>query len=189
MAQPLSALARLQARHKQAADLKPKSDSLVEATKKSIAAVKATVQSTTTQGKKLGLADMLNKTRTINSTTDRVADAVTKREEAGLYTCPSKLNEVEGLNGDEVIDQLRELDYALIAKTPSIGLLSIKIRKNLEQYPELTHILSDDQLGIICSGVLVHANVNTEPKTKAAQGAAQQRKINDLSASIGADDI
>ena len=132
---------------------------------------------------------LLNRVGKGQSVAAKVEDKVAKREEAGMYTKPSALDGLLDCNGEEVMNQLRALDHALIAKTPDLGLLTIKIRKNLEQFPELTHILSDDQLGIICSGVLTSANVATEPKTKAAKSAAANRKIADLSTSIDLDDF
>jgi hypothetical protein len=185
----MNALERLKARHKARA-----ADSAADTTKvapKQVGVptnVKGTVGVVTEScaGKNLSLADMLNKTKDNTSKVDAVEARIQARQEEGLYTAPDALNSLEGVNGEALMDQLRELDHAIIAKTPDIGILTIKIRKNLEQYAELTHILSDEQLGIICSGVLSVANVSTAPKTKAAKSAADTRAIKDLGATIDA---
>lgn len=140
-------------------------------------------------GKNVGLDTLLNKTKTINSKVDAVAAKVKEREDAGLYTAPEGLQSLEGVDAEEIMGKLRDLDHALIEKNNDIGLFSIKIRKSLEQHPELTHLLSDEQLGIVCSGVLRVANVATEPKTKAAKSAKITREIKDLGAMLSADDI
>ena len=75
---------------------------------------------------------------------------------------------------------LRDLEAATVEKSPDIRQFSRAIRKNLEQYEELTHILSDEQLGIITSGILTLANVSTEPKSAAAKTKRTKTKIEDL---------
>lgn len=179
-----SALERLQQRHKAMAAAKVASpDTLPKGTP---AKLNGTVGVLTEScvGKNIDLAQLLNKTKDNTSKVDAVLAKVKEHEDAGLYTAPKGLDGLDGANSEEIMRQLRELDHALIAKTPDLKLLSIKIRKDLEQYSELTHILTDAQLGIICSGVLSLANVATEPKTKAAKSAAATRDIKDLSTSV-----
>ncbi len=185
----MNALERLRARHTARADTKAADTTVVEPKQVGIPKnVKGTVGVLTEScvGKNLSLADMLNKTKDNTTKVDAVQARIQARQDEGLYTAPAELSSLEGVNGEEIMEKLRELDHALIAKTPDIGLLTIKIRKNLEQFAELTHILTDNQLGIICSGVLSVANVSIAPKTKAAKSAAATKSIKDLGATIDA---
>ncbi len=137
-------------------------------------------------GKNLGLAEMLNKTKSNTKVVDAIASKIKEREDAGLYSTEADLSSLQGSDAEDIMDKLRELDHALIAKTSDIGLLTIKIRQNLEKFPELTHLLDDQQLGIICSGVLTMANVATEPKTKAAKSKQEVAEINNLASTVDA---
>lgn len=189
----MNAMQLLLAKKRKAAAAKAASTTPAEtiktATQVALANVGPAVVTKSCAGKGLDMADLLNRASAATTAADSVSDLVKKREDSGIYATTDELGEALGSDGNIVMENLKQLDHALIAKTPSIGLLSIKIRKNLEQYPELTHILTDDQLGIICSGILTHANVATEPKTAAAKSAAANRKIASLSDSIDLDDI
>jgi hypothetical protein len=120
-------------------------------------------------------AGFSNLSKQIARANDKLATHIQKQEESGAYKFSEKIGDIEGLDGAEFIARMHALDAATVEKTPDIGTLSIKIRQNLQQYPELTHILTDAQLGIISSGVLYVAGVETEPKTK--QGKAIKDKL------------
>jgi len=184
MSTNLSALQRLQAMHKpvDATTAKTKTAEAVEAVHK-------VVETVSCVGKNIALSNLLTKVSTNSKTADTIEDKIEARRSQGLYNVSENLVALDGIDGEEVVTKLRALDYALLAKTPDIGILTIKIRKNLEQYPELTHILTDEQLGIICSGVLFHANVSTEPKSKAAKSAAATKRIQELSLDTNINDI
>jgi hypothetical protein len=116
-----------------------------------------------------------NLSKQIAKANDKLAMHIQKQEEAGTYKFSAKISEIEGLDGNEFIARMHALDAATVEKTPDIGSLSLRIRQNLQQYPELTHILTDPQLSIIASGVLYVAGVETAPKTK--QGKAIKEKL------------
>ena len=101
---------------------------------------------------------------------------VAEQEAKGVYKLPEAATVLMGEQANELIGTMQALDAALVDKTPEIRTLSAAIRKNLEQFPELTHILSDDQLHIMIQGYLTIANVKTAPKTKAAQTAQANKK-------------
>lgn len=116
----------------------------------------------------------------VGSMSDKVAAHLEKQEAKGLYSIAGGADELEGFDADQFLRQLQDLDAATVEKSPDIRQFSRLIRKNLEQYPELTHILTDEQLGIITSGILTLAGVETEPKTKAAKTKRAKVKIEDL---------
>lgn len=147
--------------------------------------------STSTEKAKLG--NLLSLTRDKVSSANKVVDdAVEARlisaQERGLYDVPDEARSLDGLDADLLLAKMRDLDAATVAKTPEIPSLCREIRANLEQYPELTHILSDEQLGIIVKGYLVQADVETSPKTTQAKSAKATKVVADL-ASLSIDEL
>lgn len=100
---------------------------------------------------------------------------IEEQEAKGIYEIVGEVP--EDLDADEILQDLKDLDAATFEKTPEIGKFSRKIRQNLSQYPELCHILTDEQLGILVDGYLYLADVQTTPKTKTGQSKAAQKKI------------
>lgn len=100
--------------------------------------------------------------------------------EKGVYILQDGVREIEGLDADLLLSNLQSLDAATVEKTPDIRTFCRAIRKNLEQYSELTHLLSDDQLGIIVGGYLTTAGIETAPKTKAGKTKAAKKQMMDL---------
>jgi len=126
----------------------------------------------------------------------RMTEELTAAEErveaqraAGVYDVPEEVQQLMGADADKLIVTMQELDAALIEKTPEIRTLSNSIRKNLEQYPELTHILTDKQLHIMVQGYLTIANVKTAPKTKAAKTASANKKADATIKSLGTQSV
>lgn len=86
-----------------------------------------------------------------------------------------------------VSERLRELDAALVLKTPDLARLTIEINRNLRQYDELAYLLKDEQLGLI-----VQANLtikNTELLQTKAKGSSVAKRNEKIAASLTADDI
>ena len=117
----------------------------------------------------------------VSEQNDKLAEHIRKQEEAGVYSFSGKIRDVAELDADEFITKMKLLDQAVVEKTPDIRTFSMQIRKNLHQYPELTHLLSDEQLGILVKGMLTLAGEATEPKTKAAKTRKDNARIEDLS--------
>ena len=111
------------------------------------------------------------------------------KEGIGFYTIdPANHKHLpEELPAAVVEEKLRELDAALVLKTPDLARLTIEINRNLRQYDELAYLLKDEQLGLIVQSNL--AIKNTEliaTKTKSASAATRNEK---LAAVLTADDI
>lgn len=159
----------------------PKEAPAVEEKKPSIFAKKSATLS--------GLNELNTTITSAVSASDR---KVMEQREAGVYDLPERATEILGAEADLLITTMQELDAAIIDRTPEIRTLSRKIRTNLEQYPELVHILKDEQLHIMVQGYLTIANVKTAPKTKAAVNAGIQKKADSvlkLSANKSVDDL
>ncbi len=110
-----------------------------------------------------------------------------KQEAKGAYNLKDEVRELDGLDADLLLSNLQSLDAATVEKTPDIRTFCRAIRKNLEQYSELTHLLTDDQLGIIVGGYLTTAGIETAPKTKAAATKAKKKELTSLNDLGGAD--
>lgn len=160
--------------------LRAKSKMLETTTKEAITA--GTSTKTTALGSLLNAAQTSMKSAA-SVMDDAVAAKWQKGQETGLYDIPDS-EALEGLDTAVMIDKMRRLDEAVIRKTPELPNLCRDIRANLEQYPELTHILTEEQLGLIVSGYLTQANIETSPKTpqaKAAKNKTVLANIGDLS--------
>lgn len=108
---------------------------------------------------------------------DKLQQHIEQQESKGVYAFSDKIKEIEELDADVFINNMKMLDQATVEKTPDIRSLLINIRTNLQQYAELTHILTDDQLGIIVKGALCQANVETAPKSAAGKNKKMQQEI------------
>lgn len=133
--------------------------------------------STETEGAKRPQVSLDSLTVQVSETKSKLEKHLQEQEEKGLYNLSEEVANLDGFNADKFIDNLRELDAATIEKTPDIGNFSRLIRKNLEQYPELVHILADEQLGIIVNGYLTMADVETAPKSKQGKAALANKKL------------
>lgn len=112
-----------------------------------------------------------------------------RKEGEGFYNIPadhaSKLP--QDLPADVVSERLRELDAALVLRTPDLARLTIEINRNLRQYDELAYLLHDNQLGLIVQANL--AIKNTELIQTKAKGASVAKRNEKIAASLTADDI
>lgn len=84
------------------------------------------------------------------------------------------------------LERLQLLEDALIAKDPMMKVHLGEIHKNLIQYEELVHLLTDDQIGIMMAAQQNHTNTvligsATSNKGKAkAVAAGAKLQISDL---------
>ena len=108
----------------------------------------------------------------LTASEQRVAD----QREAGVYKLSEATHTLMGADAESLILTMQSLDAALVEKTPEIRTLSREIRRNLEVYPELVHILTDQQLHIMVQGYLTIAGVKTTPTTAAGKTASANKK-------------
>lgn len=112
-----------------------------------------------------------------------------RKEGEGFYNIPpaNAARLPQDLPADVVSERLRELDAALVLRTPDLARLTIEINRNLRQYDELAYLLQDEQLGLI-----VQANLtikNTELIATKAKGSSVAKRNEKIAASLTADDI
>lgn len=111
------------------------------------------------------------------------------KEGLGAYDIPPENADrlPQDLPAEVVSERLRELDAALVLRTPDLARLTIEINRNLRQYDELAYLLKDEQLGLI-----VQANLsikNTELLQTKAKGTSVAKRNDKIAASLTADDI
>jgi hypothetical protein len=120
---------------------------------------------------------------------DEAKKMLQTKEGIGFYTIdPSNVKHLpEELPASVVEEKLRDLDAALVLKTPDLARLTIEINRNLRQYDELAYLLKDEQLGLIVQANLTIKNTELiTTKTKSASAATRNEK---LAAVLTADDI
>lgn len=73
---------------------------------------------------------------------------------------------------EQVTAKLLELEAALKARSPLIPNLLGIIHHNLQQYPELTHVLTEEQIGVISSGLSFQSSIVIATTEKKSGGKA-----------------
>lgn len=70
------------------------------------------------------------------------------------------MEQLEGFDPEEFTTKLQQLSDGLEIRAPGLSNYLQKINTNLNKYPELAHILNDEQLSTIVSGLLFLTNTN-----------------------------
>lgn len=81
----------------------------------------------------------------------------------------------------EVQNKIEELSNLLLAQHPTMPVLLQEIHKTLKQQPENVTLLSDEQIGVIVSGLLKHTAtaISTKTTTKKTK-VSQKLNLSDL---------
>lgn len=83
------------------------------------------------------------------------------------FKATDEMYQIDGFDPDIFMDALEKLETNVVAKAPGIGEYLQGIHRNLSKYPELMHLLDDEQIHIVVSGLL--AQTNTELAIKATK--------------------
>lgn len=84
-----------------------------------------------------------------------------------LLQITPELDALEELDCKAFVAKLPQLAQGVESRAPGVANYLREILKNLNKYPELTHLLNDDQLGVICSGMLFQTDTEmAQLKTK-----------------------
>lgn len=83
-----------------------------------------------------------------------------------------------------ILPKLQALDEALLAQAPTIRNHLQDINDNLREFPDLVHLLTDEQIRPIYSALRAHTNVEIAARASKAKGpktsAADKQMLNDL---------
>lgn len=80
------------------------------------------------------------------------------------------MDTLEGFNPKEFLDLLPNLAAAIEVRAPGIAGYVQQINTQLNEHEELTYILNNDQLNIICSGLLFLTNSNMADAVSKSRG-------------------
>lgn len=83
------------------------------------------------------------------------------------FQATDEMYQIDGFDPDLFMDNLEKLNAEIEAKAPGIGEYMQGIHRNLSKYPELMHLLEDDQIAVVVSGLL--KQTNTELAIKATK--------------------
>lgn len=91
----------------------------------------------------------------------------------------------KSLQHQQVLDELAKLEQLLEARDPAIKGHLQAIHKNLIQYEELVHLLTDEEISVLMAGQQIQTDttllVEAKKTSKArASAAAKKITINDL---------
>lgn len=84
---------------------------------------------------------------------------------------------VEGLNVDMFMQNLETLETYLTDEVPDIASLQQYTHTNLRQYPELTHILSDKQVGVVVQGLAKRRNIEIVAPSNGNKGKTNVKNL------------
>lgn len=113
-------------------------------------------QSHGTLGKNLIPSEKIEALKTAEASAPATPSAV----ESTLLQISEEMREFPDFNPDAFVQKLAILEGQVVAKAPGIASYLQDINRNLRQYPELVHLLNDDQLAVITQGLLFLTNTN-----------------------------
>ena len=97
-----------------------------------------------------------------------------------------QLEAIEGLHVDDFMESLYSLEAYLVEDVPSIATLQQQTHKNLRQYPELCHILSDAQVGVVVQGIAKRRNIEIVSPTT---GSKAKTNVKNLTRNLTAEEL
>jgi hypothetical protein len=83
---------------------------------------------------------------------EEVAAQNGKTEEVPSIGSSNQFESIQGFNGEAFLTLLNRFELELEAKAPGIASYLKEIHKNLNQYQELSYLLTDEQLNLVASG-------------------------------------
>lgn len=86
-------------------------------------------------------------------------------------------------NADQIVSQIEELQKMLQVASPGYESLLFTIHHNLSKDEELVHLLSEEQVGVICAGLAKKKNVVIAEVEKKGSKTAGGKKLKDVSLS------
>lgn len=79
-----------------------------------------------------------------------------------------------------LLPKLTALEQALLDRDPKMPTHLREIHKSLVQYEELSHLLTEEQIGIIVSAQCQQVSVTLAQETKASKGSKKKVTADDL---------
>ena len=111
------------------------------------------------------------------TTTTAIQEDTAAQGVLAKFNATDEMHQIDGFNADIFMDNLESLSDSIIAKAPNIGEYLHLIHRNLSKYPELTHLLEDEQIGIVVSGLLKLTNTELAIKATKVKGTKKSAPI------------
>ena len=80
-----------------------------------------------------------------------------------------EVRKIVDLDADELLDDLVMLEEYVVGDCPEIGGFMQRMHTNLRQYPELTHILNEAQIGIVVQSFMKRKNIEITAPTNGSK--------------------
>ena len=82
----------------------------------------------------------------------------------------------EGFNVEQHLDDLKAIEHSLITDVPGLPMLMGRVMRNLHQYEELAHILSEEQIQVVVAAFAKRKGIEIVAPTKST-GSVKGRSI------------
>lgn len=86
--------------------------------------------------------------------------AVPSATESNILRVSEAMTTLQKFDPQNFVNKLVLVRNGVESKAPGVATYLQEINRNLNQYPELVHILNDEQIGVIVSGLLFMTNTN-----------------------------
>lgn len=129
--------------------------------------------------------DKVTSSNAISRAKSALDSATAKYEEekaAGTFQLAAGATPPKDIDTDEFFEKMADLRFAMLSRSPDLGILTRQLLVNLRENEELTHLLTDDQLHVVIEGALAGANVEIADAKKSKGLSSLKAKADSLSA-------
>ena len=124
---------------------------------------------------KQGVQTAVNSAATRGAVDRKQLEAIKATVNSQAYEVPEELRKIEGLNAELFMANLLSVEQGVKSSGENIQDYLRLIHANLTQYPELTHLLNDDQIALIVQGFIYESKEQVAVATK--RGAKSVRQL------------
>ena len=124
---------------------------------------------------KQGVQTAVNSAATRGAVDRKQLEAIKATVNSQAYEVPEELRKIEGLNAELFMANLLSVEQGVKSSGENIQDYLRLIHANLTQYPELTHLLNDEQIALIVQGFIYESKEQVAVATK--RGAKSVRQL------------
>ena len=124
---------------------------------------------------KQGVQTAVNSAAARGAVDRKQLEAIKATVNSQAYEVPEELRKIEGLNAELFMANLLSVEQGVKSSGENIQDYLRLIHANLTQYPELTHLLNDEQIALIVQGFIYESKEQVAVATK--RGAKSVRQL------------
>ena len=124
---------------------------------------------------KQGVQTAVNSAATRGAVDRKQLEAIKATVNSQAYEVPEELRKIEGLNAELFMANLLSVEQGVKSSGENIQDYLRLIHANLTQYPELTHLLNDEQIALIVQGFIYESKEQVAVAAK--RGAKSVRQL------------